>query len=402
MKIEQLEAIGKPYKIYAQVLEESALQQFLDVMSLDSVVKGALMPDAHTGYSLPIGGVVAVKDMVYPAFVGYDIGCGMCALPLVGVDAEHVRREAAAIHAGILKRIPTGPKHHPEDQYWGLADNYDRTSMAQTEFKKKGLRQIGTLGGGNHFIEVGSDQDGVVWAVIHSGSRNFGHHIASHYMKLASGDGKAREGAFGFHVDSQEGEDYIMDLNFALQFALANRRAMMRRIAEAMNDVLGEANVDWDLLINRNHNHAELTDGLWIHRKGATHAEEGMMGVIPGNMRDGSFIVRGKGNLDSMCSSSHGAGRVMSRKQALETVSLEEFEKTMTESGVYATVNKGTLDESPFVYKNIFEVMDLQKDLVDVVAHVKPILNVKADEAPMDWKAKKKAMKEFKGEIPCI
>lgn len=401
MRIEKLDQLNKPYKIYARTLEDSALQQFIDVMSLDSVVKGALMPDAHTGYSLPIGGVVAVKDMVYPAFVGYDIGCGMCALPFPYAKADEVRAKAPEIHAEILKRIPTGPKHHPEDQFWGGAVLHNPTEMAMKEFLKKGRRQIGTLGGGNHFIEVGVDQHDVVWAIIHSGSRNFGHHIASHYMKLASGDGKAREGAFGFRADSQEGHDYIRDMNFALEFALANRVAMMNAIEVVIARTVGGIG-NWDLLINRNHNHAELKDGLWIHRKGATHAEDGMMGVIPGNMRDGSFIVRGRGNPDSMSSSSHGAGRVMSRKQAMETVTLEEFQETMANSGVYATVNRGTLDESPFVYKNIFDVMDLQKDLVDVYAHVKPILNVKADEAPMDWRAKKKAMKEFKGEIPCI
>ena len=399
MKVETLDQLGKPYKIYAEVLEDTALKQFLDVMALDSVVQGALMPDAHTGYSLPIGGVVAVKDMVYPAFVGYDIGCGMCALPFAGLDPDEVRANAAEIHAELLRRIPTGKNHHKEAREWGLEDRFNPTSMALKEYEERAKRQLGTLGGGNHFIEIGADQDGTVWAIIHSGSRNFGHRIATHYMTAASGGESAKEGAYGFHVDSDEGKDYIRDLDFALNFALANRMQMMREIAEVLVDQHGATDM-WRLLINRNHNHAELKDGLWIHRKGATHAERDMMGVIPGNMRDGSFIVRGLGNADSMSSSSHGAGRVMSRKQAAERVTMDDFQKTMTESGVYATVTKGTLDESPFVYKDIFRVMELQGDLVQVIHHVKPILNVKSDEPPAPWR-NKKSKQQPGGEPAC-
>ena len=272
--------------------------------------------------------------------------------------------------------------------------------MALKEYEQRGRLQLGTLGGGNHFIEIGADAQGTVWAIIHSGSRNLGHRIATHYMTAASGGESAKEGAYGFHVDSDDGQAYIRDLDFALKFALSNRMEMMTQISLAVAYLVKHEVNNWDLLINRNHNHAELKDGLWIHRKGATHAEYGMMGVIPGNMRDGSFIVRGLGNPDSMSSSSHGAGRVMSRKQAAELVSLDDFAKTMAESGVYATVTKGTLDESPFVYKDIFRVMELQSDLVDVIHHVKPILNVKADEPPPSWRHKKKAKEQF-GENPC-
>lgn len=177
------------------------------------------------------------------------------------------------------------------------------------------------------------------------------------------------EGQHLFHIDSYEAKAYITDMNYCLEYALENRKKMVYKIVELLG------NPKELEFINRNHNHAELKDGLWIHRKGATHAEKDMMGVIPGNMRDGSFIVKGKGNPNSLYSSSHGAGRVLSRVQAQKTLSLEEFKNEMTK--VVAKVDTETLDESPFAYKNIFEVMELQKDLVEVVDHIKPLVNIK-------------------------
>lgn len=172
-----------------------------------------------------------------------------------------------------------------------------------------------------------------------------------------------------------------MDQNFALAFALANRKRMISDIVQVMNDLMGGADEfaheDENRFINRNHNHAEYDAdmGQWIHRKGATHAKEGMSGVIPGNMRDGSFVVKGKGNPESLFSSSHGAGRVMSRTKAQSTVNMVDFKESM--KGITGTVDEHTVDESPFAYKDIFEVMDLQKDLVDVVEHIRVLINVK-------------------------
>lgn len=373
MRIDELDRLGKPYKIYAEVLEDEAIRQFCDAMALGCVVKGALMPDAHAGYTLPIGAVVAVDGVVFPSFVGYDIGCGMCALP-TSFEADDVRAKAREIFDGIYRAVPVGFSHNASDTAWPEGEELPRTNKMQEIFSKNGLRQLGSLGGGNHFAEVGADETGKVWIVIHSGSRGIGHATAKHYMQTASGDGKAREGHFGFTVDSAPGRDYIQDLAFCLAFALENRREMMRRIVAVLDGfVFGSA--DWSGLINRNHNHAELKDGLWIHRKGATHAEAGMMGVIPGNMRDGSFIVRGNGNPDALWSSSHGAGRVLGRKESKRKLDLASFSETM--AGVVARISEDTLDESPFAYKDIFEVMRQQSDLVSVVAHVRPILNIK-------------------------
>lgn len=362
----------KPYHIFAEVLEQEALNQFESAMQQPFTVRGALMPDSHSGYTLPIGSVIATDGVILPSWVGYDIGCGMCALPTT-FEAGEVKEKAKSIFDGIYKAVPVGFSHNQKNMEWDC-NSLPRTAKMQEIFDKNGLRQIGSLGGGNHFAEVGADETGKVWVVIHSGSRGIGHAAASHYMRLASGDGKAREGHFGFGVNEANGIDYIADLGFCLELALENRREIMRRI-EAVLAYNCNGFGDWDALINRNHNHAELKDGLWIHRKGATHAEAGMMGVIPGNMRDGSFIVRGKGNPDALWSSSHGAGRVFGRKEAQRVLNMEQFAETMT--GVVARIEHDTLDESPFAYKDVFEVMRLQNDLVDVVAHVRPILNIK-------------------------
>ena len=364
----------KPHKIYASHVEPDALKQFYSALELDCVVRGALMPDAHTGYTLPIGGVVATEGVVFPSFVGYDIGCGMCAAPIRHLDPLDARRVAQVWMNEIYAKIPVGMKNNDRATESTLNPG-DLTDRAREAFDiRGGFSALGTLGSGNHFIEIGEDETGQVWIVIHSGSRGPGWKVAQEYMKLASGDGKAREGHYGLRVDSQDGQDYINDMNWMLSFALDNRKEMMHRVDE----IIGRW-IDWDFLINRNHNHAtvKVVDGqtLWIHRKGATHAEEGMDGVIPGNMRDGSFIVRGKGNPDSLWSSSHGAGRVLGRAEAKKVLTLDQFSATM--QGVVAKVGEGTLDEAPMAYKDIFQVMREQADLVEIVHHVRPILNIK-------------------------
>ena len=370
----------KDAKIYSEHIDPAAISQFYDIIKNDEIVAGALMPDAHKGYSLPIGGVVASKGLIFPSFVGYDIGCGMCAVK-TSFDKQSVLNNAKSIWNKIQELIPVGFNHHSDGQYWDDYDVIPKTETAEKIMNFKdgtGWRQLGTLGGGNHFIEIGSDEDDKVWVIIHSGSRGIGHAIATHYMKIAGG-GKAKEGFYGLDVESQDGKDYIKDLNFGLAFALSNRKQMMERVEVAMR-VFCDGHFSWRDLINRNHNHAELRQTIgfgdvWIHRKGATHAEDGMMGVIPGNMMDGSFIVKGKGNPESLYSSSHGAGRVLGRKQAKETLNMEDFTKVM--EGIVANVDKNRLDESPFAYKDIYQVMKDQEDLVEVVVHVKPIINVK-------------------------
>lgn len=362
----------KPQKIFAEYIEHTALQQFNEAMAQDYVVKGALMPDAHTGYSLPIGGVVATKGVVVPAYVGYDIGCGVCAIQTT-FDVWAVLQRANEIFDKIYEVVPVGRNTHSKATKTKL-DPTKLTKDAQKIFSKRGgFHQLGTLGGGNHFIELGADEMDRVWIIIHSGSRGIGHGIADYYMRVASG-GKKVEGHFPLDDLSVNGVKYINDMNWCLDYALENRKVILKLVIDAVSELIGGEG-KWDTLINRNHNHADKKDGLWIHRKGATHAEEGMLGVVPGNMRDGSFIVEGKGNEDALCSSSHGAGRVYGRKKAKEVLTVSDFEKQMV--GVKALVGYNTLDESPGAYKNIFDVMKLQEDLVDVWHHVKPLINIK-------------------------
>lgn len=373
--------INKPHKIYADYLEHGAIEQFVSAMDCDFAVCGALMPDCHLGYSLPIGSVVATKDMILPSWVGYDIGCGMCAVPL-NADITAIAQNAVAIMEAIYNKVPVGTSTHQHVNANALEAKHPSSSLTTRgleQFDKRGgWHQLGTLGGGNHFIEIGEDENNRAWIVIHSGSRGIGHGIAGSYMRLASPTGKATEGHFGFDTNSELGREYINDLYWALDYALMNRESIIDQVCTAVESVIGSTvTYNANDLINRNHNHAEFNKdlGLWIHRKGATHAEAGMMGVIPGNMRDGSFIVKGKGNIDALNSSAHGAGRVLSRRKAKELLNVDDFADQMV--GIAAKVAQGTLDESPMAYKNIFEVMALQSDLVETVAHIKPILNVK-------------------------
>lgn len=364
----------KPHKIFGGPFEDGAIQQFNSAMEQDFVVRGALMPDAHQGYSLPIGAVVATDNYVLPSWVGYDIGCGMCAVP-TSFDPEAVRDKAKLIHHNILRAVPVGYYHNKEPlQPVGPFEHRLTAESANIFREKGGFRQLGTLGGGNHFIELGIGDGDVVWIIIHSGSRGIGHGIAQRYMRLASPSGKATEGHFGFPADSDLGHQYLIDQEFALQFALENRMAIMRRVVNAVQDYVGGI-ARRSKLINRNHNHVDERDGMLIHRKGATHAERGMMGVVPGNMRDGSFIVCGLGNPDSLWSSSHGAGRTLGRKDAMRTLHLEDFEVEM--EGIVAQVTRGNLEEAPMAYKNIFDVMKAQAVLVEKLCHVRPVLNVK-------------------------
>jgi len=401
-------------KIYAETLEDRALEQFNKAMSLDCNIQGALMPDAHTGYTLPIGAVIKSNGIVFPSYVGYDIGCGMCAVKL-DITKDCIDLEKLKEH--ILKTIPIGFNRHSSP----LKLNQDISKVSNilvSYIKSTAEYQIGTLGGGNHFIEIGeSENDKCLWIVIHSGSRGLGHKVASHYMDLALFENidtqklkdefyigrkifkdrninaykiaeskyietqlkkqvKNKEGHYGFNINSDSGKKYLIDMNFCLDYALENRKTMIARIYEGIfNQKV--CKMDMKHFINRNHNHAELKDNFVIHRKGATHAEKDMYGVVPGNMVDGSFIVKGKGNPESMCSSSHGAGRVLSRIKAKETLNLEEFKRQTKH--LVANHSDLNLDEAPEAYKNIFEVMRLQENLVSIIDRSIPILNIKGN-----------------------
>jgi tRNA-splicing ligase RtcB len=373
-----------PYKIFGRdLIEGKAVEQFLECLDHPFVVQGAAMPDMHLGYTMPIGGVIATDGVVVPSWVGYDIGCGVCAVRTT-FPIHMVRDLSSEIYSRILELVPTGFNHHKTAHaFWNPSPGINPTPWLRKLMKNDSGRQLGTLGGGNHFIEIDHDQHDNVWIVIHSGSRNIGHKTATKYIKQAHPEDKAKEGTFGFSTSDVKGANYIRDMNTCLDFALDNRTEIAHSVIYAMQSLgipgmeaspLGKDSFDF---INRNHNHVEKrsVDGMWVHRKGATHAEKNMLGVIPGDMLSGSFITVGSGNGDSLCSSSHGAGRTLGRKKAKRSLNLDEFRAMMF--GITCHVTMANLDESPMAYKDINWVMEAQQDNCTVAHHLKPIINVK-------------------------
>lgn len=383
MKLKALEDLGKPYAIYADSLDGGTIEQFVNAMSHDSVMQGALMADAHLGFSLPIGGVCVCNNIVFPSFVGYDIGCGVSTIQ-TNFNVEDIKINSDRIFDALYDTIPTGVGRlnakPASDKRIEKLRAIKKSKVAEEHFESKGLKQLSQVGSGNHFAEVGVCKDGIVFITVHSGSRNLGHSVASHYMKIASGSDKPKEGVFGLEAKSDEGQAYLADMHFCTEYATLNRDLMLEAAVNVICNILGmepaKAVPAGGLRINKAHNFIEVTpDGHYLHRKGATIASKGVLGVIPGNMRDGVFVVEGLGKPESLESCSHGAGRLMSRAKAKEIVDLETFEDAM--QGIKAKVTQGTLDESPFAYKDIFNVLELQRDLAKVLFHIKPLINIK-------------------------
>jgi tRNA-splicing ligase RtcB len=373
-----------PIKLWLDDLEEGALQQAKDLANLDIAFRHiAIMPDSHQGYGMPIGGILATKDAIVPNAVGVDIGCGMCSLRtnLKDIDRDDLKQ----ILGKIRKTIPVGFKHHKEiqDESW-MPPLEDDLPIVRQEYNS-GRYQVGTLGGGNHFVEIQKGSDGYIWIMVHSGSRNIGYTVANHYHKLAVKETKERGNNvpkdLSYFVKGSENYDrYFREMNYCIDFALQNRKLMMERVKDAFVEVLPE--VEFSNFINKPHNFAawenHFGEKLMVHRKGATRAEEGEWGMIPGSQGTSSFLVKGKGNPLSFNSCSHGAGRVMSRAQARRTLDLKEEVKQLKEKGVlHALRHKKDLDEAPSSYKDIDVVMALQEDLVDVQIELKPLAVMK-------------------------
>lgn len=373
-----------PIKLWLDDLEEGALQQAKDLANLVIAFRHiAIMPDSHQGYGMPIGGILATKDAIVPNAVGVDIGCGMCSLRtnLKDIDRDDLKQ----ILGKIRKTIPVGFKHHKEiqDESW-MPPLEDDLPIVRQEYNS-GRYQVGTLGGGNHFVEIQKGSDGYIWIMVHSGSRNIGYTVANHYHKLAVKETKERGNNvpkdLSYFVKGSENYDrYFREMNYCIDFALQNRKLMMERVKDAFVEVLPE--VEFSNFINKPHNFAawenHFGEKLMVHRKGATRAEEGEWGMIPGSQGTSSFLVKGKGNPLSFNSCSHGAGRVMSRAQARRTLDLKEEVKQLKEKGVlHALRHKKDLDEAPSSYKDIDVVMALQEDLVDVQIELKPLAVMK-------------------------
>jgi len=370
--------------------EEGALQQALNLANLPFAFSHiCLMPDTHQGYGMPIGGVMATKDVIVPNAVGVDIGCGMCAVK-TNIKADGLeRKQLTQIMADIRRLIPLGFNHHKERQDESLMPQgyrIDELVIVKREYFAA-LKQFGTLGGGNHFIELQRSDDGFLWIMVHSGSRNFGLQVAEYYNKTAkklnefyysSVSPKADLAFLPFETD--EAHAYYQEMKYCTEFALANRKLMMERIQQVISTTLN--NVTYEPMINIAHNYAawekHFDTKVIVHRKGATSAKKDETGIIPGSQGTKSYIVEGLGNPESFMSCSHGAGRVMSRSAAIRKLDLEEEKRKLDKLGIIHSIrSKSDLEEASSAYKDISQVMALQSDLVKIKVELSPLAVIK-------------------------
>jgi len=359
-------------------LEQSAQSQIYEALALDFLIKLAVMPDCHTGYTLPIGGVALLDNVISPEYVGYDIGCGMCYIltRLLAAKFFKTMKKKLRMFDDIYKEIPVGFESREKSRLFRDFPNASGWQDLADKVNSRLYIQLGTLGGGNHFIEIGENLEGYVTVTIHSGSRNMGHSIASYYMKLSKTVDVHLPKGF-LDLRSECGQQYLTDMNYALEYALENRTHMMRIVLR----LLGYNSHEIDVLVNQdmvneNHNHAIVQGSHVLHRKGATPADKGQIGIIPGSMKAGVYITEGLGNEEFLSSASHGAGRKMSRKKAKAAVRMDRFEDLM--DGIVAKVEHSTKDESPDAYKNLHTVIEKQEGIViNTVDYAKPLINVK-------------------------
>ncbi len=367
--------------------ESGALEQAKNLARLPFAFRQVcLMPDVHQGYGMPIGGVIATQDVIIPNAVGVDIGCGMCAVrtSLAEIGSDTLKE----ILGDIRKVVPVGFNHHKAKQDESLMPRIEGKYHIVEQEYESAMTQIGTLGGGNHFIEIQSGNDGHVWIMVHSGSRNFGLKNAEFYNKLAialnekhsSPVPKKWQLAF-LETGGKEGQAYIREMRYCVEFAFANRKLMMERIKAIVHDRTS-GSATFDEMINIAHNYAQLENhfgkSVWVHRKGATSAREGEVGIIPGSQGTSSYIIRGKGNPESFTSCSHGAGRRMGRNEARRILNLNEERRKLEARGIlHAIRGVGDLDEASGAYKDIDVVMQEQDDLVEPIVKLEPLAVVK-------------------------
>jgi tRNA-splicing ligase RtcB len=387
-----------PVRIWTDphAIEEQALRQLRNIGALPWVEGVAVMPDVHFGKGATVGSVIAMRQAVSPAAVGVDIGCGMSAVR-TSLTASDLPDDLAPLRSAIEAAIPVGFAKHDRmvdphrvrgleqsgwDDFWGRFDDLDRRVR---QLRDRAQHQMGTLGGGNHFIEVcleqGGDDEGRVWLMLHSGSRNIGKELAERHMAVARGlphnaDLPDRDLAV-FLAGTPEMEAYRRDLWWAQEYARRNRAVMLALLCDVLRAHLPQVRYDEPISCHHNYVAEETYDGVevLVTRKGAIRAGAGDLGIIPGSMGTGSYIVRGRGNPDAYCSASHGAGRRMSRNQAKRTFTTEDL--AAQTAGVECRKDPGVIDEIPAAYKDIAEVMAQQEDLVEVVAHLKQVVCVK-------------------------
>lgn len=388
-----------PIKIWSplETVESQALDQLKNIANLPFVFKHvAAMPDVHLGKGATVGSVVATKNAVCPAAVGVDIGCGMMAVKL-DVSLTQLKDKVKEIRHSIERSVPVGHssnKHISGEvahlEMWKTFADLSATKVhrkTESELKSTAMKQLGSLGGGNHFIELCEDTEGNAWVMLHSGSRNIGKSLAEIHVANAKEEMKRMfislpDPDLAYYVAGTQGySQYMMDLMWCQAYAAKNREVMMNKVLKDISYALGLAGAPLKRLVevNCHHNYAAMEnhygENVLITRKGAVRARQGDMGIIPGSMGTRSYIVEGLGNDESFHSCSHGAGRRMSRTKAKERFTLEDLAK-QTE-GVECRKDAGVLDEIPGAYKDIDEVMENQKDLVRIVAQLKQFMCIK-------------------------
>jgi tRNA-splicing ligase RtcB len=385
-----------PIRMWADpaTVEGGAMQQLQNVATLPWVRGLAVMPDVHYGKGATVGSVIAMKDAVCPAAVGVDIGCGMSAVK-TSLTANDLPGDLSRLRSRIEHAIPVGRGMHREEvdprrlyqfpvagweDFWS---RFDGVADAVKFRRERAALQMGTLGSGNHFAEVCLDTDGAVWLMLHSGSRNIGKELAEHHIgvaqKLPHNQGIVDRDLAVFVAQTPQMAAYRNDLFWAQEYAKYNRAIMMALFQEVLRKEFRKARVTFDPVISCHHNYVaeERYEGmdLLVTRKGAIRAGSGDLGIIPGSMGTGSYIVKGLGNAASFHSASHGAGRRMSRSAAKRRFSTRDLEEQTR--GVECRKDSGVVDEIPGAYKPIEQVMEQQRDLVEVVAKLKQVVCVK-------------------------
>jgi len=387
-----------PVYNWATDADSETLKQLCDTAGLEIVHHHvAAMADAHVGLGATIGSVFGTIDAVIPSAVGVDIGCGMCAMPTANEWREiepHGHDFLNMLTGAIFKTIPLGTDAYKDPQTWqgrGPLKGFDyesRFGQLNREIQKEAPYKLGTLGGGNHFIELQKDQNERLWVMVHSGSRHAGKEIADFYIRLAKqlnqqmGTGVPRDLSY-LPTSTDEGRAYLDDMTWSLNYAYESRLLMMDRILSILGQVMAHFGLrlqyDPANLINIHHNYAALEEHfgrkVWIHRKGATLATRGLTGIIPGSMGSKSYIVEGKGNLDAFQSCSHGAGRRLSRTEAFRRITKADLKEAI--GGVVLRHASDVRDEAPQAYKDIDVVMAAQSDLVDIRVTLMPLAVIK-------------------------
>lgn len=398
-----------PIKVWLEdinSIDENCLEQAYHLANLPFVHKWvSLMPDTHAGKGMPIGGVIATKDVIIPNAVGVDIGCGMNFIPtnIKVADIKDIQTGNGniiqSIIGDIMREIPLNQERYKEKQESKVLDealvNIDKYSESEELLPliEDGYYQVGSLGGGNHFIELQEDQDGFLCIMLHSGSRHLGKAICDYFHKKATALNNMwfSQVPEEYHLAflptaSKEGAQYINWMNLALDYAFENRAHMLKKTCDIVKKII-EKHTDLEVLfgeeINCHHNYAALENhygkNVWVHRKGATRVREGELAVIPGAMGSYSYVVEGKGNPESFCTSSHGAGRCYSRSGAMRTFTTEQVMVDLKENGVVLGKRKknDVAEECRFAYKDIDVVMANQSDLVTPIRKLKTVGVVK-------------------------